>query len=711
MPGWPRATCRGLPASLRRSPTTRSSTPSPRTSSSTPTWTPGAGRSRSAGWSGSRCRSRSPTCGRCRWWSPPVTLACISNAVPARAVGNARWTGVRLADVLERAGGVDRTAVDLVWISADNYTDSIPVATALDRETLLVWGMNGEPLPRAHGAPVRAIVPGIYGMKNAKWIESIDLIAGDHKGYWQRQGWSDIAPYMTLSRFDVPRAGDRLAAGASLLLGGVAFAGDRGISRVEVGVGVPDSDTLLWMDADLAARDRPRRLAPVDLPVHAHGRAAPADRARHRWHRHHPTAGPARQFPQRRPWLARRGRDGRLSDTRARRLRRRAHRVRVRDRRRGAGCAPGRRVVVRRSRAPVRRRSWSRTSRGPRSGGSSSRRRVAAPSPTTSSSATARPWACDYEGRRWAIRGAIQYVRVENLPRGAIGPGLLGNGGAYYFQAADTFSYQFYLRALSAAFVSARPRRHRRGGPAVVHVDGRADIRRSHRSAWPQARLDGRLFDDMDGSLYQRAWDGVRVTGRHGDWQWRAAAVLPTQGTFEESANLTLDRVRVATADVIGGARCPCRPHALSRVRVRLPRHPRRAGAARQQRRDGPGRRRDRGHVRRRRCRRLPAAGWRVGRGRVDRRPGGRLVRPVAPGLVGARRGRLPVDHGGRTAVAARRHRLRLRRWRRPRRPPRDVLPDAAVGRSLRAVEHLRADERRGRVDRAAGDAASTPSS
>jgi DMSO/TMAO reductase YedYZ molybdopterin-dependent catalytic subunit len=180
-----------------------------------------------------------------------ATLACISNGIPARAVGNARWTGVRLIDVLDRAGGVDRTAVDLIWICADNYTDSIPVAKALDRDTLLVWGMNGEPLPRAHGAPVRAIVPGIYGMKNAKWVEAIDLIAGDHQGYWQRQGWSDTAPYMTLSRFDVPRAGDRMGAGAPLLLGGVAFAGDRGISRVEVGVGVPDSDTLLWMDADL----------------------------------------------------------------------------------------------------------------------------------------------------------------------------------------------------------------------------------------------------------------------------------------------------------------------------------------------------------------------------------------------------------------------------------------------------------------------------
>lgn len=182
-----------------------------------------------------------------------VTLACISNGVPARAIGNARWSGVRLRDVLDGAGGVDKTAVDVVWICADNYTDSIPVARALDPETLLVWGMNGEPLPRAHGAPVRAIVPGIYGMKNAKWIEAIEVIDGDHQGYWQRQGWSDTAPYMTLSRFDVPRAGDRLVAGQSISLGGIAFAGERGVARVEIGVVAADSRTTptLWMDADL----------------------------------------------------------------------------------------------------------------------------------------------------------------------------------------------------------------------------------------------------------------------------------------------------------------------------------------------------------------------------------------------------------------------------------------------------------------------------
>jgi DMSO/TMAO reductase YedYZ molybdopterin-dependent catalytic subunit len=103
-----------------------------------------------------------------------ATLACISNEVPATAIGNASWRGVRLCDVLDRAGGVSDAAVDLVFVCADNYTDSIPIAKALDPATLLVYAMNDEPLPRAHGYPLRAIVPGIYGMKNAKWIEALD---------------------------------------------------------------------------------------------------------------------------------------------------------------------------------------------------------------------------------------------------------------------------------------------------------------------------------------------------------------------------------------------------------------------------------------------------------------------------------------------------------------------------------------------------------
>ncbi|MDP1572043.1 MAG: molybdopterin-dependent oxidoreductase [Vicinamibacterales bacterium] len=178
----------------------------------------------------------------------PATLACIGHGVPARPIGNAEWTGVPLRDVLARAGGPQAGAEDLIFIGADNYTDSIPIAKALDAGTLLAYAMNGAPLVRAHGAPLRAIVPGIYGMKNAKWIRTLELVSGDYRGYWQQRGWSEAAPYMTLSRFDVPREGDGVAAGVPLTLGGIAFAGDRGISRVEVSV---DGGTR-WETATLA---------------------------------------------------------------------------------------------------------------------------------------------------------------------------------------------------------------------------------------------------------------------------------------------------------------------------------------------------------------------------------------------------------------------------------------------------------------------------
>lgn len=176
-----------------------------------------------------------------------ATLACISHGVPVRPIGNAEWTGVPLREVIARAGGPDPEAADVIFIGADNYTDSIPVARALEAGTLLAYDMNGAPLTREHGAPLRAIVPGIYGMKNAKWIQAIDLVSGDYLGYWQQRGWSESAPYMTVSRLDVPRDGDRVAVGEETTIGGVAFAGDRGIARVEVSV----DGGAAWAEADL----------------------------------------------------------------------------------------------------------------------------------------------------------------------------------------------------------------------------------------------------------------------------------------------------------------------------------------------------------------------------------------------------------------------------------------------------------------------------
>lgn len=155
-----------------------------------------------------------------------------------------------------------------------------------------------------------------------------------------------------------------------------------------------------------------------------------------------------------------------------------------------------------------------------------------------------------YRGTRWSAHGALQYVRLENLPAGSIGPGLLGTGGAYYFQASGTFSYQFYLRGLSLGW--------RDGASGAWFEAGRLSRAASTETPSGDATIDrlvatelnGRLLGDMEWSFYQRAWDGVRGGVRRGGLGATITAALPTQGTFEESANLPMDRVRVAAAEL-----------------------------------------------------------------------------------------------------------------------------------------------------------------
>ena len=158
-----------------------------------------------------------------------------------------------------------------------------------------------------------------------------------------------------------------------------------------------------------------------------------------------------------------------------------------------------------------------------------------------------------YRGARWGLAGAIQYVRLENLPSGAIGPGLLGTGAAYFLQAGGTFSYQFYLRSLSVMFTHQASgawleagRFSRAAAEEPASGDGALDaLTRSH--------LNGRLLGDMEWSMYQRAWDGVRGGITRPGWRATATAASPTQGTYEESANLTMDRLRIGAVEV--GAR------------------------------------------------------------------------------------------------------------------------------------------------------------
>ncbi|MEV0322556.1 sulfite oxidase [Streptomyces sp. NPDC050658] len=185
-----------------------------------------------------------------------ITLACVSNEVGGPYVGNARWIGVRLADLLERCGvrppSEGGPADQLVARSVDGMTIGSPVEDVLDgRDAMLALGMNGRPLPFEHGFPVRMLVPGLYGYVSAcKWIRDIELTTFDaYDSYWVKRDWARRAPIKTQSRIDTPKPFARPKAG-TVVVAGVAWAQHRGIDKVEVRV-----DDGPWEEARLAAED------------------------------------------------------------------------------------------------------------------------------------------------------------------------------------------------------------------------------------------------------------------------------------------------------------------------------------------------------------------------------------------------------------------------------------------------------------------------
>lgn len=178
-----------------------------------------------------------------------VTIACVSNEVGGNLVGNALWRGVRLKELLERAG-VDPAATQIVGRSVDGFTVGFPLAHAIasEREPLVAVGMNGEALPASHGFPARLIVPGLFGYVSAtKWLSEIELTTWEgFDAYWIPLGWSKEGPILTQSRIDTPKAGDRPSPG-TVPIAGVAWAPDRGISAVEVSI-----DEGEWHAAELS---------------------------------------------------------------------------------------------------------------------------------------------------------------------------------------------------------------------------------------------------------------------------------------------------------------------------------------------------------------------------------------------------------------------------------------------------------------------------
>jgi DMSO/TMAO reductase YedYZ molybdopterin-dependent catalytic subunit len=164
-----------------------------------------------------------------------ATLECVSNSIypPGGLISNAKWTGVSLAALLNQAG-LKADSNYVIFRCADGYTVGVPIARALEPGALLAYKMNDLTLPNEHGFPLRAIVPGIYGMMNAKWLTEIEVTDQVYLGYWQERGWSNDARIKTTSIIYYPTPGVQV--NGSTPIAGVAFAGDRGISKVEVSV-------------------------------------------------------------------------------------------------------------------------------------------------------------------------------------------------------------------------------------------------------------------------------------------------------------------------------------------------------------------------------------------------------------------------------------------------------------------------------------------
>jgi len=161
------------------------------------------------------------------------TLECIGNKPGGKLIGNAVWSGAAMADVLQLAGP---RAAELRLNAADGYDTGVSLALASDPRSFLVWRMNGEVLPLAHGYPVRCLFPGVYGQKQPKWLTGITVQAEHHLGYYESRGWSDAATVLVNSRVDGPRHRATVPRGAPLEVRGIAFADESGVARVEVRV-------------------------------------------------------------------------------------------------------------------------------------------------------------------------------------------------------------------------------------------------------------------------------------------------------------------------------------------------------------------------------------------------------------------------------------------------------------------------------------------
>ncbi|MCB9161061.1 MAG: molybdopterin-dependent oxidoreductase [Caldilineaceae bacterium] len=180
--------------------------------------------------------------------SEPLTLACISNPIGGDLIGTTVWTGIRLRDFLDEVG-LQPEAQALVVEAADGFHETVVMSDLMDERTMLVYAMDGAPLPQEHGFPLRIYIPNRYGMKQPKWIVHMQAVADTPDGYWVRRGWSRTAVMRTTSVIDTATAAPDAASATTF--GGIAHAGARGISKVELQV-----DDGPWQEAELRVPPR-----------------------------------------------------------------------------------------------------------------------------------------------------------------------------------------------------------------------------------------------------------------------------------------------------------------------------------------------------------------------------------------------------------------------------------------------------------------------
>jgi len=187
-------------------------------------------------------------------YETPFTLECISNSVGGGLIGNAVWRGTLLRPVLDGAG-IKPQAKYAALYSAEGYSTGHTLERILRPANFLAWEMNGEPLPRQHGFPLRVILPGKYGMKMPKWLTRIEFVDHDYLGFWEWQGWSNSCDRQLQSVIDDPR--DRaVVKGTNFVISGWAVANEAGVTKVEIST----DGRRTWNDAPIFSNPMPSQV-------------------------------------------------------------------------------------------------------------------------------------------------------------------------------------------------------------------------------------------------------------------------------------------------------------------------------------------------------------------------------------------------------------------------------------------------------------------